>query len=192
MHRTRGPVRPHAARAHPDVDVVARTEAQERCCPVLEVRQDELAGGAVFQRDRGAGLRVDQLGVDEAARAQVHPVLLFALAPQRHADVADAHRLGDLRAPAVLELCAEGGLAASGLAGHEHSRDARLSELDTALRRPFDEVRGVRGREHHGVRPEELDREHQSLGVPGPYRNVREPDALERGERRPATNGPAL
>ena len=47
-----------------------------------EVGQDELAGGTVRQSPRGAGLGVDQLGVDEAARAEVHAVLLLALAPQ--------------------------------------------------------------------------------------------------------------
>ena len=46
-------------------------------------------------------LRVDQLGVHEAARAEVHAVLLLAFAPERRPDVADAHRLGDGRPPAL-------------------------------------------------------------------------------------------
>ena len=95
------------ARARPDLDVVAGAEAQQRCGSMLQMGQDELPLRAVLQLQRGARLRVDQLGVDEAARAQVHAVLLLALAPERDADVADAHRLGDLGAPPVLELRAE-------------------------------------------------------------------------------------
>src|SRR4029453_7154901 len=37
----------------------------------------------------------------------MHSVLLLALAPERHADVANAHRLEDLCAPALLELGAK-------------------------------------------------------------------------------------
>ena len=125
MQRMRGLVRPHAARARPHLDVVARAEAQQRRRAVPEVGQHELARGAVVQLHGGARLGVDQLGVDEAARAEVHAVLLLALAPERHADVADAHRLGDPRAPALLELRAEGRLAAARLARHEHALDAR-------------------------------------------------------------------
>jgi hypothetical protein len=76
---------------------------------MLQMGQDELPLRAVLQLLRRARLRIDQLRVDQAARAQVHAVLLLALAPERDADVADAHRLGDLRAPAVLEGGAEGG-----------------------------------------------------------------------------------
>ena len=81
------------------------------------VEAHELAGRLVLQRQRGAGVRVDQLGMDEAVRAQVHAVLLLALAPQRHVDIADPHRLGHARAPAVLQRGAERRLAAAGLAG---------------------------------------------------------------------------
>jgi hypothetical protein len=81
--------------------------------------------------------------VDEAARAEVHPVLLLALSPERDADVADAHRLGDLRAPALLQPRPEGGLAASGLACDEHPLDARPAEIEASLRGPVDEVGGV-------------------------------------------------
>ena len=51
-----------------------------------------------------AAVGIDQFGMDEAAAAQMHAVLLLAFAPQRDADIADAHRLGDLGAPAFLEL----------------------------------------------------------------------------------------
>ena len=138
MQRTRGPVRPHGHGLVRTLDVVARAEAQQRRGAVAQVREHELAGRAVLHRDRGAGLGVDQLGVDEAARAEVHAVLLLALAPQRDADVADAHRLGHARAPALLELRAERRLAAAGLAGDEHALDARAAQVEAALGGPLD------------------------------------------------------
>jgi hypothetical protein len=93
--------------------VIARAETQERCGAMLLVRQHELAGGAVVHGERPARSWVDQLGVDVAARAEVHSVLLLALSPERDPDVADAHRLGDPCAPALLELRSEGRLAAA-------------------------------------------------------------------------------
>ena len=146
----------------------------------------------VVQLDRVARLGIDQLGVHEAARAQVHAALLLALAPERDADVADPHRLGHPGAPARLEHRAEGRLAAAGLAGHEHALDARPREIDVPLRRPFDQIGGVRGREHGGLGPEALDRQQQALGVPGAHRNVTEPDAVEGGERRARDEGPGV
>ena len=118
------------ARARAYVDVVARAEAQQRRGAVAEVRQHELA-----RRRRPPAASAAPVagsissGVDEPARAEVHAVLLLALAPQRHADVADAHRLGHPRAPARLQLGAEGGLAAAGLARDEHplTLDSRRS-----------------------------------------------------------------
>src|SRR3954468_11100444 len=115
--------------ARPDPHVVARAEAQQWRGAVLEVAEHELALGAVVHGDGPLRGRVDQLGVDEAAGAEVHAVLVGALAPGRDADAADAQRLGDLRAPAALELRAECGLAAAGLAGHEDALDARLAQV---------------------------------------------------------------
>ena len=109
-----------------------RRSGAARCRRCVE---HELARGAVLDRARRAGLGVDQLGVDEAAGAEVHPVLLLALAPERDPDVADSHRLGDARAPARLELGAEGGLAAAGLAGDQDPLDARRREVDAAVGR---------------------------------------------------------
>src|SRR3954471_3089433 len=166
------------ARARPDPHVVARTEAQQRRRTVLEVGQHELALGAVVHGDRVAGARIDQLGVDEPARAEVHPVLVLALAPQRDADVADAHRLGHLRAPALLELRAERGLAAAGLAGHEDPLHAAVGEVVLLGR-----VGGVGGREHRALRRKQLHRAEQALGVAGADGDVGQADALERGER---------
>src|ERR671937_309088 len=94
-----------------------------------KVRQHQLAAHTVAERARIAGLGIDHLCVDEAARAEVHAVLLLALAPERDADVADPHRLGDLRAPAVLELRAERRLAAARLAGDEDALHAAVAEV---------------------------------------------------------------
>ena len=94
---------------------------------MLQMRQHELAGGAVVQLERGCRLGVDQLGVNVAARAKVHAVLLLALPPQRHADVADAHRLGHPGAPALLQRRAKRRLAATGLAGHQHALHRRVA-----------------------------------------------------------------
>ena len=181
-----------SARTRTHLDLVARAEAQQRRRAMTQVRQHQLAGGAVLHRDRDARLGVDQLRVDEAARAEVHPVLLLALAPERHADVADPHRLGHARAPAMLEHRAEGRLPASRLAGHEHALDARPAEVEVALRRPFDEIRGVGGREHDGLGPQQLDGAHQPLRVPGADRDVGQPEAVEGRQRRPGDERPGV
>ena len=130
--------------------------------------------------------------MDEAARAEMHPVLLLALAPEGDADVADAHRLRDLRAPALLELRAEGGLAAAGLARDEHALDARRAQVESAVRGRVDEVRGVGRREHGCLRPEELDRPQQPLRVPRADGDMREPDPVEARERRPGHERPGV
>ena len=49
---------------------------------MAQVGEHELAARAVGELERLGRVGVDQLGVDEAAGAQVHPVLLLALAPQ--------------------------------------------------------------------------------------------------------------
>src|SRR5207247_2186856 len=155
------------ARARPGLGVVARAKAQQRRGALLQVRQHELARGAVVERDGLVGLGIDQLGVDEAARAEVHPGLLLALTPERDADVADAHRLGHLRAPARFELRPERRLAAAGLARNEQPLDARLRELGI----PLGEVGRIRGRQHNGLRLQLLDRLNQPLAVAGPERD---------------------
>jgi hypothetical protein len=89
------------------------------------VGENELAARTIGELDRLSRIRVDELGVDEIAGAEVHSVLSLALAPERDADVADPHRLGDPRAPALFEARPVRRLAAAGLAGHEHPLDAR-------------------------------------------------------------------
>ncbi len=133
MQRMRGAGAPARARARPDLDVVARAEAQQRRGAVAQVGEHELAAAPSCIRAAARLCRVDQLGMHEAAGAEVHAVLVLALAPQRDADVADAHRLGHLRAPALLQLGAERRLAAAGLAGHQHALDARAAQVEAAV-----------------------------------------------------------
>src|SRR5262249_3113247 len=133
------------ARARPHLDVVTGAEAQKRRGAVPQMAQNELAARAVDELDRIARLRVAQLRADEAAGAEVHPVLLLALAPERDADVADAHRLGHPRAPAFLESRPERRLAAAGLAGYQHPLDARARQVEASLCCPLDDVDGIRG-----------------------------------------------
>ena len=179
--RARAPAR---AWAGPEPDVVARAKAQQRRRAVAEVGQHELALGAVVDVARGAGFRVDQLGMDEPARAEVHAVLLLAFAPQRRADVADAHRLRHAGAPALFEHCAESRLAAARLARDQHARDARPAQVEAPLGRPLDEVGGVGGSDHRSLGLQQVDREHQPLRVAGADRDVRDADALEGVQRR--------
>ena len=107
------------------------------------------------------------------------PSCSLALAQERRADVADAHRLGDFRAPALLELRAERRLAAAGLAGDEDALDARAR-----ANRGSRQIRGVRRGEHDGLGLQRLDRADQELRVAGADRDVHEPDPLERRKRR--------
>ena len=116
--------------------------------------------------------------MDEAARAEMHPVLLLALAPERDADVADPHRLGHLRAPALLEPRAERGLAAAGLAGDEDTLDARVAEVVV-----LGQVRRIGRRQHGRLRAQPLDRLHEPVGVARADGDVAETDPVEGGER---------
>ena len=181
------------AGARPDADVVARAEAQQRRGAVAQVREHELALGAVLQRDRGAGLRVDQLGVDEAARAEVHPVLRLALAPERDADVADPHRLGDARAPALLEPRAERRLAAAGLARDEHAPHGGGGEVDAALGRPLDAGTPRRTASSPPPRARAARSPGRSRSVlPVPTGMWQRPMRSKAASAAPATNGPGV
>ena len=133
--------------------------------------------------DGGAGFGIDQLDVDDAPRADVHAVLLLALAEERHADVADAHRLRDLRAPTGFQPRPERLLAATGLAGHQHALDARAREVDAAL-----PASSTRWAAYEGVSTAASGRRRsiavqQPLRVAGAEGDVAQPDAVEGGER---------
>ena len=68
----------------------------------------------------------------EPSPGEVHAALLLALAPERDGDVANAHRLGDARAPRRLELLPHDGLAAAGLARDHDALDAAARQVETA------------------------------------------------------------
>ena len=57
-------------------------------------------------------------------------------------------------------------------------------EIDVPLRRPLDQIGGVGGRQDRRFGPEQLDRLHQALGVPGAERDVAEADPVEGLDRR--------
>ena len=100
--------------------MVAGAETQQRRSPVTQMREHEFAARAVLHADRGPGLRIDELGMHDTPAPQMHAVLVLAFTPQRDADVADAHRLGDFGAPAFLEPGAHGGLAATRFSAGNH------------------------------------------------------------------------
>ena len=105
QHVVGAPDAPHARGGAPtrtgagsNLDVVARAEAEER-------RRSVAGGGSGRARrwrrrrvDRRAGLGVDQLGVDEAAGAEVHPVLCHAL-PHRETPMSPTPIASVTRAP---------------------------------------------------------------------------------------------
>src|ERR1017187_9501391 len=98
------------------------------------MREDELAGRSLAECHCLAAVGLDQLGVDEAASAEVHPILRLALSHQRRADGADAHRRGDLGSPPVLERRAGRRLTAARLTGDQHALYAGPGQVDATLR----------------------------------------------------------
>ncbi len=121
-------------------------------------------------------------GMHEPTCAEMHAVLLLALAPERDPDVADAHRLGDARAPALLEPRSQGGFASTRLAGDQNPPDARAPQVGAACGGPLQQVRSVRRRQHGRFGPKELDRPDEPLGVPRADRDVTQADPVERGQ----------
>ena len=57
---------------------------------------------------------------------------------------------------------------------------------------PFDEMGGVRGRQHDASGRRSRDRLHQPLGVAGADRDVAEPEPVERGQRRARDERPRV
>src|SRR4029450_9999923 len=109
--------------------------------------EDELAASAVADLERLPALRVDQLGVDEPARAEVHSLLLLAFAPEGGADVADPPRFGHARAPPLPELRPKRRLAPARLARDKDAAHTRSAQVLSALSGPLEHVRGIGGRE---------------------------------------------
>ncbi len=92
----------------------------------------------------------------------------------------------------MLEVGAEGRLAATRLSGDEHPLDARTGEVEAPLASPLQEIGGIGRSQHRRFRPQLLDRAHQPVGVARPDRNVAAADAVERGERRPRHERPGV
>ena len=193
MQRTRGPVRPHG---HGVVRTLTWSRVRNRSSGAAWCRRWVSTSSPVAPSVSSAGrarLGVDQLRVDEAARAEVHAVLLLALAPERGADVADAHRLGDAGAPALLEPRAERRLAAARLAGDEQAHDARRCAGRGRDRRP---TRAGRRRTRASARRQSGS----SCSIASISRSVfpvptgmwQRPIRSNAASAAPATNGPAL
>ena len=127
------------ARARPHADVVAGAEAQQRRGAVAEVREHELALGAVLERRRRRRSRgrSARRGRSRARRGACRPAASHS--PQSETPMSPMPIASVTRAPQpCLELRAEGRLAAAGLAGDEHALDARRAQVDAALGRPLD------------------------------------------------------
>ena len=136
MQRTRGLVRPQAQGAGRHPHMVAAAEAQQRRRPLPQMGIDQLPLRPVLPGPRRAGLRVDQLHMHEAPPGEVHARPRLALAPERHRDVADPHRLGHLRPPGRLQPPAQLRLPAARLARDQQPRHARAREVDARARPP--------------------------------------------------------
>ncbi len=149
--------------------------------------------GAVRERERVAALGLDQLGMDEAARAEVHPVLLLALPPQRHADVPDPHRLGDAARPSrASSLARKAGSPPPGSPATRTRSTLEPRQVDSSLGRRLDQVGGVGRGQAAASGREQLDRPEEALRVAGAERDVGEADPLERGERRACRERPRV
>src|SRR4029078_6681501 len=104
--------------------MVAAPETEERRRLAIEMRVDHLTHGPIRHRHGSAGRWVDELKVYVSLAGEMHPLLLFALAPQRHRDVANAHRLRDLGVPGRLKPPTHCRLATARLAGDQNALDA--------------------------------------------------------------------
>ena len=69
------------ARRGPQLDVVTGAEPEQRRRLVPQMRKHELALGPVGQRHGRAALRIDQLGMDEAAAAEMHAASALRIRP---------------------------------------------------------------------------------------------------------------
>ena len=146
--------------------------------------QRQLALRPVDDRLGGSGVGVDELEMDEAAAAEMHAPLGLAFPPHRNRNVADAHRLGDARAPAPLQFGAHRRLAAAWLARDHHPPHARTRQVDAARPRPLQKVRRVGRRQRGHRRLQRLDGRHQALGIPGADGNMAKAQTLESFQRR--------
>ena len=100
--------------------MVGRPVAQHRGRLPGERGVDDLAGRALRPGDLVAGGGVDQLDGDAPLAAEVHAVLVVALAPYRREDVGQAHDFPHVvEGPTGPDLLPDLGLAEAGLAAAE-------------------------------------------------------------------------
>src|SRR5882672_3938299 len=112
-----------------DANDVTAEEPHDRHRLAGQARVNELSDCARLDLHRRASLRVDQLRPDVPGPAEMHALLVGALAEQRRRDVADAHDLGDRDAEHLLDVVANGGYAAAGLSPGDdvsHGHGARI------------------------------------------------------------------
>ncbi len=159
MQRTRGPVRPQRHGLDPDLDVVARAEAQQRRRAMPEMRQHELAGGAVVQLDapRPSPGRSARRGRSRARRGACRPAPRTrprATTPMSPMPIASV----TLAPQPSSSFARKAGSPPPGSPATSTRSTLEPAQVDVALGRPLDEVGGVGGRQHRGLGPEQLDR----------------------------------
>src|SRR5205823_11662706 len=128
------------ARAALGPDDVAPEESHRWHRLAREVRIDHLARGAGLDGHRLARVRVDHLHPDVSSAAEMHALLVRALAEQRWRDVAYAHHLVDGSAEHRLDVVAHHWNATTRLA----TRD-RVPQRRDRLPRLLDPVGKVLG-----------------------------------------------
>src|SRR5439155_17267993 len=106
---------------------------------------DQLAHRARLDLHRLARVGIDELHPYVASAAEVHALLVRALAEQRRRDVADAHDLGHSDAQNALDVIADGGYAAAGFAAGHDVRQRDPARLRVALLQTVGQVLGKRG-----------------------------------------------
>ena len=159
MQRTRGPVRPQGHGLVRTCDVVARAEAQQRRRAVAEVREHELAGGAVVELERGARSRgrSARRGRSRARRGACRPAprtrprATTPMSPMPIASVTCAPQPSS-------SFARKAGSPPPGSPATSTRSTLEPREVEAALGRPLDEVRGVGRRQHRRLGLEQLDR----------------------------------
>ena len=146
------------------------------------MRVDELAHGAGLEFHRLARVRIDQLHPDVAAAAEVHALLLRALAEQRRRYVANPHNLGDGDAENRLDVIADLRDPAARLAAGDDMGERRGSVVQVGAAWRRDQVGKElreRGRGQKRVGEAGFQAEDDAVGVAGRHRHRTATDARQ-------------
>ena len=100
-----------------------------------------------------------------AAAAKVHALLVRTLAEQRRRDVADAHDLGHRHSQNTLNVIADRGYTAPGLAPRDDMRQGDGARLLVGLLEPVGQELGERRGREQGVGEARAQSEDDPLGV---------------------------